>query len=133
MTSKPWKPPESMFATIPADLVRRLEGRMVCHVGMGAGPSFICGTAHRYDPPVSLEEGVAWLDQYASSMKRGHVYLDDGTTLWFTSRGFERHDIDKSDAPPRRTVTVATTDGPVDITMKTVPGSNQLELGKGDD
>lgn len=95
---------------IPADILERVSKLRVIDAGFGAGPSCIAGMGHSFDPPVSFEEGMAWLEQYFNSLRRGHLRFVDGTTLWFDSTGFDRYDEEVSDELPRPGVVVPTTD-----------------------
>ena len=108
----------SLESTIPTDVATRIDGRTVRQVGFGAGPSFMIGAKKDYDPPVPLAEGFAWIERIRDSIKRAHVFLDDGTTLWFTSVGFEKYSADRKDLPPKRETLVATTDEPLDISVQ---------------
>jgi hypothetical protein len=108
----------SLESTIPANVSAQIRDLKVRQVGFGAGPSFMIGAKKDYDPPVVLSKGLKWIEAVRDRMKRAHVYLDDGTTLWFTSSGFEKYDTEKKDQAPKRTSSIVTTDGPVDISVE---------------
>ena len=88
-----------MIDTIPPELRERIEGRPVVSVSFGAGPACVAGDSHRYDPPASLEEGMAWLDNAPDAMRAGHVTFADGTGIWVDRQGFTRYHEPKSEDP----------------------------------
>jgi hypothetical protein len=93
--------------TIPADLLALVESRRVIEASFGAGPSFCAGKHDPFDPPVSLDEGLAWIQRYFHVMRIGSLYLDDRTVITFEPpTGFLTYDATPRRACPTPGVTV---------------------------
>ena len=91
--------------TIEKDLRTKLGDRRVVQVSFGAGPSCVAGKVERFDTPVTFGEALAWLDQYAHVLTRGHLSFEDGSGLWVERSGSCRY-VEKS--PPQEPGVVVT-------------------------
>ncbi len=92
---------KKLIDTIPPEVKAAIEGKKVVDVGFGAGPGFVAGKAQEFDRPVPLEEGAEWLERYREAMRVGHIGLEDGTVIFFESRGFKRYDTERRKKMPR--------------------------------
>jgi hypothetical protein len=84
-----------LIELIPVEVRVAIAGRLAVESGLGAGPSYVMRKDQRWDPSVPLDEALAWLEPYRSMLKKCHVELDDGSTLFFYPDSFIRL------APPR--------------------------------
>ena len=71
-------------------------------VGFGAGPNSVAGEVVRFDPPVSISEGLVFLEKHCEHMNAGHLALDDRTVVWFSHGGDCRRYDAEPQAPPSR-------------------------------
>lgn len=78
----------ALLATIPDEIRARIADRRATEVGFGAGPGCIGVKREPLAPPARLEIALAWLERYRTTLRRGHVTLDDGTRLLFDPNGF---------------------------------------------
>ena len=94
-------------ASIPAEVLEKVQARRVVEAAFGAGPSFCAGKVDKFDPPVSLDEGLAWIQQYLHVMRRGSLFLDDRSLLVFEPLdGFVKYDPTPHREGPSPGVTV---------------------------
>ena len=84
---------------LPEDVQEDIDGLMVLEAGFGAGPGCVAGKIEKYEPPVSIEEGLKWLSRYATVFKAAHLRLEDGSVLWLDRAGFLRYEEGERPAP----------------------------------
>ena len=89
----------TLFETIPDDLRAELGARPVVCASFGAGPGCCAGKHQRFDPPVTLEVALDWLERYRGSMRSGHIAFADQTGAWFHRSGFDRYDATPKEEP----------------------------------
>ena len=93
------------LATIPAEWRERASKTLCSEAGFGAGVSCCAGEIESFDPPVSLEVAMAWVERSALDvMKVAHIQLTDGHTRWFRRDGFAR--VEHREAAPRPGIVV---------------------------
>jgi len=49
---------------------------------------YVGGKDEDFAEPASLAVAMAWIDGYKRVLRKAHVRLADGTTLWFEPHGF---------------------------------------------
>ena len=84
---------------IPCDILAELRERGVEEAGFGAGPSCVGGYTTHYPEPVPFAEALRWLARYGEVMRKGHMYLTDGSVAWFEPLQFVRWDRTPREAP----------------------------------
>ncbi len=81
-------PPEPRWwSAVPSDIAESLLNVPVVGVGFAAGPSFIAGKSHRFDPPGTFEDARAWLQPFDQALRVCSVEYLDGTILYFERGG----------------------------------------------
>ena len=83
-----------LLATIPEEVLSRIQGKTVIEAGVATGPSYMVFRGTTFDQPVELEMGLDWIVQTMDSFKRAHLKLSDYTVLFFA---FNRFDIYKKE------------------------------------
>jgi len=89
----------------PDEVLEHIDGLLVLEAGFGAGPGCVAGKIEKYEPPVSIEDGLGWLSSYATIFKPAHLRLEDGSVLWLWQSGCMRWAHGKQ-SPPRPGVEV---------------------------
>ncbi|MDQ3368000.1 MAG: hypothetical protein M3680_21450 [Myxococcota bacterium] len=79
-----------LSATLPPALREEVTSMLVTEAGFGGGPAMLARKVERFEPPVSVERALAWLEKHRLAMKIGHVCLADGRVLYFHPVGFLR-------------------------------------------
>jgi hypothetical protein len=93
-------PIADLEATLPPELLDELHGHEVLEAGFGAGPGCVAGKIERFEPPVPLARGLAWIARWSGVLRKAHLQLDDGSVLWFEPGRFVRWDR-APQRPPR--------------------------------
>ena len=94
------EPSLSWPGDFPEDVLEDIDGQLVLEAGFGAGPGCVAGKIEKYEPPVSIEDGLGWLSSYATIFKAAHLRLEDGSLLWLWPSGCMRWAHGKQ-SPPR--------------------------------
>ena len=98
---------DMLVKTIPDDVKNKIAGRMAIDAGVATGPSFMIFKGEDFDPPVSIEAGLNWIESTMKDFKGAHLKLDNFTVLWFSGDTFSRYDEKKKKRPIRPTCTVS--------------------------
>lgn len=99
-----------LITTIPANVMKLIQGKKVVEAGFGAGPGSAAGQVHKFVEPVELTEGINWIERYRQTLRTAHIMLDDRTVLWFYQDGYNRYEKTPRDKPPRPGVEVKIAD-----------------------
>jgi hypothetical protein len=88
MSNRTSLPPEPRWwSAVPSAIAESLLNVPVVGVGFAAGPSFIAGKSHRFDPLGTFEDARVWLQPFDRSLHRCSVEYLDGTILYFERGG----------------------------------------------
>lgn len=69
-----------------------LDGKRVITAGFGAGPGCIGQKVEHFDPPISLDQGLIWIERWRKTFKKARLMLDDGGKLKFDPNGFVEYE-----------------------------------------
>ncbi len=83
-------PRQPFLAMVPAAVLASAQEQHVVEIGMGAGPGCIAQRTLKFDPRISVTEGLHRLEDFRSEMKIGRILLDDGRTWYFDELQFRR-------------------------------------------
>ena len=107
MSNRTYLPPEPRWwSAVPSAIADSLLNVPVVGVGFAAGPSFIAGESHRFDPPGTFEDARAWLQPFDRSLRVCSVEFSDGTILSFERGGTFRRARTVAQGRPSAGVTV---------------------------
>ena len=81
-----------IIATIPAAVWARVRDREIVLAGFAAGPGLAGQKTERFDPPLPLAQGIAWLEQWRATYRRARLELVDGGRLVFSGPRFLRYE-----------------------------------------
>jgi hypothetical protein len=83
---------------VPPQVLAAICDHKIVAAGFGAGPGCMAQNFDEFTEPVCLEDGLRWLDHWASTFKRARLIFDNGVVLHFYGHSFERADL--SALPP---------------------------------
>ena len=86
---------DMLIKTIPDEIKYKIAGRMAIDAGVATGPSFMIFKGESFEPPVSIEAGLNWIESAMKEFKAAHLKLDDFTVLWFSCTQFNKYDEKK--------------------------------------
>ncbi len=98
---------DTLIKKIPEDVKSRIAGKMAIEAGVATGPSFMVFKAEKFDPPVTIEAGLNWIEKTMKSFKGAHLKLDDFTVLVFFYDKFKRYDEQQNKEPIRPSITAS--------------------------
>ena len=81
----------SLQSQIPARTLNKVIGKPVVETSFATGPSFCAGKVEKHDPPITFEEGIAWLERYRADLKAGCLIFNDESRLWFSWGKYDRY------------------------------------------
>lgn len=95
------EPQASLLSMIPAWTLSRVGRKRVVETSFATGPGFCAGRVERHRPPISFEQGVAWLERYREHLKGGAIVFEDRGIVWFNWGRYARYQAKAARELPR--------------------------------
>jgi len=83
---------ESLLSQIPLDVQAKVKSKTVVETSFATGPGFCAGKVEKHNPPITFEQGVAWLERYRGDLKGGCIIFEGESRLWFRWGKFDRYE-----------------------------------------
>jgi hypothetical protein len=98
---------ESLLSQIPLDVQAKVKSKLVVETSFATGPGFCAGKVEKHNPPITFEQGIAWLERYRGDLKGGCVIFDGESRLWFSWGKFDRYEARPKTPRPEPGITLA--------------------------
>lgn len=98
---------ESLLSQIPLDVQAKVRSKPVVETSFATGPGFCAGKVEKHNPPITFEQGIAWLERYRGDLKGGCVIFEGESRLWFSWGKFDRYEAKPKTPRPEPGIALA--------------------------